>query len=125
MQNLDPDGLMWMKLLRIFLNNLKSFHENRVRPGRGSDHAQFLGRCQKDEVKNMRVFLKLLGVGVLLYPRGETQKPRGKKRYRSLRHTDECAVYAKNCSAWDVFERLRIAENSVFLVPIRGGDLDE
>jgi hypothetical protein len=117
MRNLEPDGVRWARLLRAFLNNIKSQHERRVRAERRSKHPQFLGRCRKDEARDLRVWLRIIGVQVVLYPRGETQKPRGMKRHRSLCHTDDCAVYAKNCSAQDVLDMVRSTENSIFSIP--------
>jgi hypothetical protein len=117
MRNLDPNGVKWTGLIRALLNSIKRQTEERVRAERRSKHPRFLGRCRKEEGRGLRSWLKIIDVEVVLYPRGETHKPRGLKRHRSLHHTDECAVYAKNCSAQDVFERLRIAENSIFSNP--------
>jgi len=112
MKNLAPNGVRWMELLRAFLNRIRSQQERQVRPERRSKHTQFLGRCRKDEAWDLRTWLRIMGVKVVLYPRGETHKPKGMKRHRSLRHTDECAVYAKNCSAQAVLDMVRVARTA-------------
>jgi len=70
-----------------------------------TNHAKYLGRCQKDTGYLLRRMLRNFGIKVRLFPRGKGNWGMTRGTIR-LRNAAECAVYTTNCTVDEAFAKI-------------------